>query len=46
MLYVNDMSNFTTDDCSLNLFADDSISYVAAHNISELTTNEVTKTYW
>ena len=36
MLFVNDMSNFTTDDCSLNLFADDSISYIAAHNISEL----------
>ena len=33
---INDISNFTTDDCSLNLFADDSISYVAAHNISEL----------
>ena len=36
MLFVNDISNFTTDDCSLNLFADDSISYVAAHNIGEL----------
>ena len=36
LLFINDISNFTTDDCSLNLFADDSISYVAAHNISEL----------
>ena len=36
MLFINDISNFTTDDCSLNLFADDSISYVAAHNIGEL----------
>ena len=36
MLFINDISNFTTDDCSLNLFADDSISYVAAHNISDI----------
>ena len=31
LLFINDISNFTTDVCSLNLFADDSISYVAAH---------------
>ena len=36
LLFINDISNFTTDDCSLNLFADDIISYVAAHSISEL----------
>ena len=36
LLFINDISNFTTDYCSLNLFADDSISYVAAYNISEL----------
>ena len=36
MLFINDISNFTTDDCSLNFFADDSISYIAAHNIGEL----------
>ena len=36
LLFINDISNYTTDDCSLNIFADDSISYVAAHSISEL----------
>ena len=36
MLFINDISNFTTDDCSINLFVDDSISYVAAHNFGEL----------
>ena len=36
LCYINDTSKFTTGDCSLNVFADDSISYVAAHNIIEL----------
>ena len=36
LLLINDILNFTTDDCSLNLFAHDSIRYVAAHNISDL----------
>ena len=36
MLFIEDLSNFTTDNCSLNLFAADSIRYVAAHYISEL----------
>ena len=35
LLFISDISNFTTDDCSLNLFAD-GISYVATHNISDL----------
>ena len=36
MIIINDISNFTTDDCSLNSFANDSINYIAAHNISDL----------
>ena len=36
MLFINDISNFATDYCSLNLFADGGISYVAAHNINDL----------
>ena len=36
LLFFNDISQFTTDDCSLNSFANDSISHIAAHNISDL----------
>ena len=36
LLFINDISDFTTDDCSLNLLADDNISSIAACNISDL----------
>ena len=32
LLFINDISDFTNGNCSFNLFADDSISYIAAHN--------------
>ena len=35
-LFINDISNFTTDGCVTNLFADDAMIYASRDNVSEV----------
>ena len=36
LLFINDISNFTTEGCVLNMYADDVIIYTSANTIEEL----------
>ena len=36
LLFINDVSNFTTEGCVLNMYADDVIIYTSAANSDEL----------
>ena len=36
LLFINDMSQFTTDGCLTNLYADDSMIYASRDNIPEV----------
>ena len=36
LLFINDISNFTTDGCVINLFADDAMIYASGDSVSEV----------
>ena len=36
LLFINDISNFTTDGCATNLFADDAMIYASGDSVSEV----------
>ena len=36
LLFINDISNFTTDGCVTNLFADDAMIYASGDSVSEV----------
>ena len=36
LLFINDISNFTTDGCVTNLFADDAMIYTSGDSVSEV----------
>ena len=36
LLLINDISNFTTDGCVTNLFADDAMIYASGDSVSEV----------
>ena len=36
LLFINDISNFTTDDCVTNLFADDAMIYASGDSVNEV----------
>ena len=36
LLFINDISNFTTDGCVTNLFADDAMIYASGDSVNEV----------
>ena len=36
ILFINDISNFTTDGCVTNVFADDAMIYASGDSVSEV----------
>ena len=36
LFFINDISNFTTDGCVTNLFADDTMIYASGDSVSEV----------
>ena len=36
LLFINDIANFTTDDCVTNLFADDAMIYASGDSVNEV----------